>query len=137
MTRIAAALGIVVLSATAAAAQSYPGDSGAGVQRGVEQVNNSGQVGTVTLFRGGVTTRVEIALQGTTAKPESVRIYRGPSCADLSARPVFVLADVKNGISRSSIAASADTLLSGNYDVVIFANNRAGARAAACGHLYR
>ena len=137
MKRPAAAFALVLLTAAAAGAQSYPGDPGSGIERGIQQVNNSGQVGTVTLFRSGASTRVEVALPGAAGRPQSVRIYRGPSCDDLATRPTYFLADLKNGISHSSIAAGADKLLSGNYNVVIFANNRSGAAAAACGHLYQ
>jgi hypothetical protein len=137
MKRTAAALVLVLLGAAAAGAQSYPGDPGSGIERGVAEVNNSGQVGMVTLFRSGPSTRVEVALHGTGGRPQSVRIYRGASCDDLEPRPTYFLADAKNGISHSSIGASADKLLSGNYNVVIFSNNRPGARATACGHLYQ
>jgi hypothetical protein len=136
MKRTAAALAFVLLAAAAAGAQSYPGDPGAGTQRGIEQVNNSGQVGTVTLLRRDPNTLIALDLHGTDGRPQSVRIYRGPACDDLSPRPTFFLADAKNGISHSSVSFGADKLLSGNYNVVVFSGNRAGARATACGHLY-
>ncbi|HYW52319.1 MAG TPA: hypothetical protein VE826_00045 [Dongiaceae bacterium] len=138
MTRLAAALAATLLTTTAAAyGQSYPGDPGAGEQRGIEQVNNSGQVGTATLFRRGANTRVVIELHGTTpGRVQSVRIYRGPSCDDLGAKPQYFLTDMRNGTSVSTVNAPEDKLLSGNYNVVVFSSNTAGARSTACGHLY-
>jgi Cu/Zn superoxide dismutase len=138
MKRPVAALVAALLTTAVASAQSYPGDPGVGVERGIEQVNNSGQVGTVTLFLRSPNTRVVIDLKGTTpGRVQSVRIYRGPSCDDMStAGPAYFLTDMKNGISVSTVKASEATLLSGNYNVVIFSSNAPGARATACGHLY-
>ncbi|MDB5043108.1 MAG: hypothetical protein JWN27_3834 [Candidatus Eremiobacteraeota bacterium] len=137
MKRTFAAVVAALVTSAAASAQSYPGDPGAGTERGVEQVNNSGQVGTVTLFRRDAATRIQVALHGVSdGRLESVRIYRGPSCADLQPRPTYFLADLKNGVSRSSIGVTEDRLLSGNYNVVVFSNNHAGAQTVACGHLY-
>jgi hypothetical protein len=42
-----------------------------------------------------------------------------------------------NGVARSVVKAPEDKLLSGNYNVVVFSSNQAGARATACGHLYQ
>jgi hypothetical protein len=138
MKRLAAALAAALLTTTAAAyGQSYPGDPGAGEQRGIEQVNNSGQVGTVTLFRRGAKTRVVVELKGTPfGRAQSVRIYRGPSCDDLAPKPQYFLSDMRNGGSISTVDAPEDKLLSGNYNVVAFSSNQANARATACGHLY-
>jgi hypothetical protein len=137
MKRLVAALAAALLTTTAAFGQSYPGDPGTGEQRGIEQVNNSGQVGTVTLFRRDAKTRVVVELHGTPAgRAQSVRIYRGPSCDDLGSKPQYYLTDMRNGASVSTVSAPEDKLLSGNYNVVIFSANQAGARATACGHLY-
>ena len=139
MKRFVAALAAALLTTAAASAQSYPGDPGAGTQRGIESVNNSGQVGTVTLFNAGAGTRVLVELQGTIpGRMQSVRLYRGPSCDDIgNTGPVYFLIDMKNGVSRSLVKAPEDKLLSGNYNVVVFSSNAAGARATACGHLYQ
>ena len=133
---VAAALS---LTAAAASAQSSPGDPGAGTERGVEQVNNSGQVGTVTLFDRGTGTRVLVTLKGTPeGRVQSVRVYRGPSCDDLGGRPQYFLNDMRNGGSNTPIVkAPQSKLLSGNYNVVVFSSNAAGAQATACGHLYQ
>ncbi len=138
MKRTFAAVVAALVTTAAAAAQSYPGDSGAGTERGIEQVNNSGQVGTVTLFRRDPSTRIQIALHGVRdGRSESVRLYRGRSCDDLQPRPTYFLADLRNGLSRSSVSLTEDRLLSGNYNVVVFSNNHAGAQTVACGHLYQ
>ncbi|MEA2718168.1 MAG: hypothetical protein QOJ39_32 [Candidatus Eremiobacteraeota bacterium] len=139
MKRTAAALVALLLTTAVVSAQSYPGDPGVGVERGVEQVNNSGQVGTVTLFNAGAGTRVVIDLKGTPeGRVQSVRMYRGPSCDDLgTSGPAYFLNDMKNGRASSVVKAPESKLLSGNYNVVVFSSNQAGARATACGHLYQ
>jgi hypothetical protein len=139
MKRLVAALAAALLTTAVASAQSYPGDPGLGTERGIESVNNSGQVGTVTLFNGGATTRAVVELHGTIpGRVQSVRLYRGPSCEDLgTAGPAYYLNDMKNGVARSVVKAPEDKLLSGNYNVVVFSSNAAGARATACGHLYQ
>ena len=132
-----AALAAALMMTGVAAAQPYPGDPGAGEQRGMEQVNNSGQVGTATLFRRGTTAAVVVELKGTEpGRAQSVRIYRGPSCDDLAGKPQYFLNDMRNGTSRSVVKAPEEKLLSGNYNVVVFSSNQAGARTTACGHLY-
>ena len=138
MKRTAAALALALLATTAASAQSYPDDPGIGTERGIEQVNNSGQVGTLTLFRRGAVTRVVVDLKGTDpSRVQSVRIYRGPSCDDIgTSGPAYFLSDMRNGSSVSTVKAPEDKLLSGNYNLVVFSSNAAGARATACGHIY-
>ena len=139
MKRFLAAVFAALLTTAVASAQSYPGDPGLGVERGIEQVNNSGQVGTVTLFNRGATTSVVVDLKGTPeGRVQSVRVYRGPSCEDLgTSGPAYFLNDMKNGRSVSAVKAPESKLLSGNYNVVVFSSNAAGARATACGHLYQ
>jgi hypothetical protein len=133
---VLAVLAATGLGAGSALAQSYPGDAGSGVQRGIEQMNNSGQVGTVTLFGTGAGTRAVVDLKGADDRTEPVRIYRGPSCDDLGAKPQYLLSDLHAGRSTSVVRAPIDKLLSGNYNVVVFSSNQAGARSTACGHLY-
>jgi hypothetical protein len=136
---VVAALAAALLTTAAASAQSYPGDPGTGVERGIEQVSNSGQVGTATLFHAGPSaTRVLVVLHGTPpGRVQSVRIYRGQSCEDFApGGPTHFLTDMKNGVSNSIVKLPEEKLLSGNYNVVVFSTNRAGAGATACGHLY-
>ena len=138
MKRTAVALALALLTTAGASAQSYPGDPGSGTERGIEQVNNSGQVGTVTLFGHGANTSAVVDLKGTPpGRVQSVRIYRGPSCDDLgTAGPAYFLNDMRNGRSVSVVKAPEQKLLSGNYNLVVFSSNAAGARATACGHIY-
>ncbi len=138
MKRSLAAMAAMLMTSAAAFAQSYPGDPGAGVERGIEQVNNSGQVGTVTLSGGGPNTRVVVVLHGTPdGRAQSVRLYRGPSCDDLgTSGPAYFLTDMKDGRSSSVVKAPASKLLSGNYNVVVFSSDKAGAGTTACGHIY-
>jgi hypothetical protein len=136
---VVAALAAALLTTAAASAQSYPGDPGVGVERGIEEVNNSGQVGAATLFHAGPSaTRVFVVLHGTIpGRVQSVRIYRGQSCEDFTpGGPAYFLNDMKNGVSNSTVKLAEEKLLSGNYNVVVFSSNRAGAGATACGHLY-
>jgi Cu/Zn superoxide dismutase len=137
MKRLVAALVAALLTTAGASAQSYPGDPGVGVERGIQELNNSGQVGTVTLFSRDPNTRIVVVLHGTPeGRAQSVRIYRGPSCDDLITAPTFELADLKNGLSTSTVKSAEAKLLSGNYNVVVFSSTASGARATACGHLY-
>ena len=138
MKRFVAAFAAALLTTAVASAQT-PGDPGLGTERGIEQVNNSGQVGTVTLFDRGASTSVVVALHGTIpGRVQSVRLYRGQSCEDLAGGgPAYFLRDLKNGTSTSVVKAAESKLLSGNYNVVVFSTNAAGARAVACGHLYQ
>jgi len=137
MTHTLAALIALALTTSAALAQSYPGDTGAGVQRGIQQLNNSGEIGTVTLFGAGTGTHVVVELHGTPGRAQAVKLVRGASCDDLAGgTPAYVLSDVANGHSATLVKATVNKLLSGNYNVVVLASNRANARASACGHLY-
>lgn len=137
MRRTVAALAAALLTTAAASAQSYPGDTGAGVERGVQQLNISGQVGTATLFGHGSSTAIVVRLHGLPpGRFEPAAIYRTRDCAAIPSTPAYPLADVRGGLSRSLVNLSEDKLLSGNYSVVVFASKRAGAVPVACGWLY-
>ncbi|HZO93762.1 MAG TPA: hypothetical protein VFB22_08315 [Candidatus Baltobacteraceae bacterium] len=143
MTRLTAALAVALVTIGLAlghvpgraSAQSYPDDNGAGAERGIEQLNNSGQVGTATLFAHGLDALVFVRIHGA-ERPESVRILRGPDCDALAPMPAFVLSDVHGGVSRSLVHVSLRRLLSGNYNVVVFASTAMHAGVTACGHLF-
>lgn len=137
MRRLLAACTAALLCTAAASAQSYPDAHPNGYELGLQSVNNSGQVGTVTLFNHGPKTLMVLHLSGAVRPAQSVRLYRGHDCdADIETKPAFFLNDAKNGSSVSTAPLGWDRLLSGNYNVVVFSSNRAGARASACGHLY-
>jgi hypothetical protein len=116
-------------------AQSYPGDAGAGVQRGIQQLNNSGQVGTVTLFEHARDALVFVQIHGA-PHAESVRVVRGADCDSLAPAVAFVVSDLHGGVSRSLVHAGVDRLLSGNYNVVVYGSTALHAGPVACGHLY-
>jgi hypothetical protein len=142
MKRTLAVLAATLLTTAVAAAQSYPDPSGgAGTQLGIQELNTSGQVGDVTLFRADPNVRVAVRMDGAQGKAEAVRIYRGQSCDGLNGvfgRPAYVLSNLSpQGVSRTVVHATADRLLSGNYNIVVFSSTAPGARPVACGHLYR
>ncbi len=140
MKRILAALAALLLTSAGAGAQT-PDDPGAGDRLGIESLNNSGQVGSITFYggSGGAATRAEVEIKGANNRPEAVRIYRGQSCDNIGGgRPAYVLSNLSAaGTSRSAVKVSLDRLLSGNYNVIVFSSAVPGARAVACGHLYR
>jgi hypothetical protein len=122
-----------------ASAQINPNDPlGRGVQRGIGQLNDSGEVGTVTLYRRGEKTLVDIAMHGVPpGKVETAGIYR---IADCSFRPgptpAYALEDLRNGGSSTLVAAPIDKLLSGNYSVVLRSQLKPD-HLFACGQLYK
>jgi hypothetical protein len=134
---IAAAL---VLTSAPAFAQKEPGGVpfGAGLQRGVMSVNNSGQNGFVTLFEHGKTTRVVTALEGTLpGRIQTVALQRGHTCDAIVPGIVARSADMVHGISKGTLAMPQSRLLSGNYLIVVYSNNMPGGRPVACGQLYQ
>lgn len=129
----------LLLASAPAIAQAPPGGVpvGAGLQRGVEELNNSGQTGFVTLFRQGNQTRMVTSLEGTLpGRVQTVAIRRGHTCDAIQPGIVARSADLRHGISRGVINMSQDRLLSGNYLVVVYSSNTPGARPVACGQLY-
>lgn len=137
MRRTVAALSAALLTTVVASAQSYPGDPGVGVERGIQQLNNSGQVGTVTLFGHGESTAVVVRLHGVPpGRTQRAGISRTRDCASIPPTPAYMLDDMRNGSSHSVVHASEDRLLSGNYSVVVFASRKPGAPPTACGWLY-
>jgi Cu/Zn superoxide dismutase len=130
------------LFATAAPtfAQIAPTDTGAGAQRGTQEMNNSGQVGTVTLFRHGSTTTVVLNIKSSPSGHEAARIFRGKSCDFLQANraSAYTLNDVVNGHSRTTVNATGAKLLSENYVVIVHAgtSGKALQHEVSCGRLY-
>jgi hypothetical protein len=138
---LASLAAVLALSAVPAVAQSGPGGVpvGAGLQRGIQQLNQSGQVGFVTLLGGaGNSTQMVVDVHGAPAgRSQTVAIQRGKDCDSFEPGMSVRSADAANGISRGTVPMSEDRLLSGNYDVIVYSNNGPGARPVACGHLYR
>lgn len=130
----------LLLATAPAFAQKAPGGVpfGAGLQRGVMGLNNSGQNGFVTLFGQGGQTRLVTSLEGTLpGRVQTVAVQRGKSCDDIRPGIVVRSADLERGVSRGVVPMTEDRLLSGNYVVVVYSNNTPHARQVACGQLYR
>ena len=88
---------------------------GAGLQRGVMGLNNSGQDGFVTLFNQGGQTRVVTSLEGTRpGRVQTVAIQRGKTCDRIQPGIVARSADLVHGISRGTVPLSEDRLRRGN-----------------------
>ena len=130
----------LLLSSAPAIAQAPPGGVplGAGLQRGVMGLNNSGQNGFVTLLTQGGQTRLVTSLEGTLpGRVQTVAVQRGKTCDASQPGIVVRSADLVHGISRGTIPMTEARLLSGNYVVVVYSNNTPNARQVACGQLYR
>jgi hypothetical protein len=119
-----------------------PSDNGAGIRRSLSQQNNSGELGSVTLFRlPNNKTRVVLNLKG--AKPGTMQpahIHRGRDCSNLDPKPAYPLTTVmtseSGGSSTTIVNAPIAKLLSGNYSVNVHASTTNIARYVACGNLY-
>ncbi|GAC1415994.1 MAG: hypothetical protein NVSMB5_05820 [Candidatus Velthaea sp.] len=121
-----------------AAAQTAPGDPGAGDKLGIQQLNNSGQIGSVTLSNRGATTFLTVTLDGVPGgRVEAAAIHRGKDCESVDPKAVYRLSDLKDGRGSSRVNAPIDRLTSGNYSVLVYSGTQPSARAVACGHLYR
>ncbi len=139
------ALVVSLLAATAAIAQSASGipigtgpggvPFGAGTQRGLQALNNSGQNGFVTVFDRGTKTAVVVAIDGGNGHAQRAAIVRGHSC-DALGSVAFPLTNLHAKISRGYVPVAKARLLSGNYVAVVYANATPKARPIACGELY-
>ncbi|GAC1425125.1 MAG: hypothetical protein NVSMB64_32280 [Candidatus Velthaea sp.] len=121
-----------------ATAQTAPGDPGSGEKLGIQQLNNSGQIGSVTLLSRGATTLVNVVLDGAPGgRTEAVTIHRGSDCETVDPKAAYRLNDLKGGRGTSRVNAPIDRLMSGNYSVLVYSGTQSSAHAVACGHLYR
>ena len=127
-----------VLAATLpATAQTAPDASSSGVQRGVMQLNQSGQTGYITLYgRAGDKTLLVTKMEGVPAgRVQALTIHRGQDCDSVDPKAVARGTDLKDGRSTGTVPLSQARLLSGNYDVIIFSGTTAAAKPVACVHL--
>jgi len=123
--------------AASAVAQIAPDDSGAGTRLGIQEMNNSGQVGSVTLFTRGASTLVVVRLTAEAlGRREPAHIHRGKDCTDVDPKPAFGLAPVVNGTSRTIVHYPESRLLSGNYVVIVHASDSQMTHYVSCGQLY-
>jgi len=136
---LACALFVTLCCVSAATAQIDPDDTGAGTKLGMAEQNNSGEAGTVTLFRHGEAgTLLVIHLESEPpGRPQPAHIHRGHSCDTLDPKPAFGLAPVVNGYSRTIVAAPESKLLSGNYVVNVHWSPQHIEHYVSCGELYQ
>jgi hypothetical protein len=134
---LVAALAIPGLAAQPARAQDAvitPTDYGRGFKLGIQQFNNSGQVGWVVLYKRDGKTQLAITLDGTRGT-EKAQLHRARSCdssADIDPAVAAPLSDIVNGKSTTTINLPIEHALSGNYAVVV---RSASGTVFACGHL--
>ena len=115
---------------------AVPGDSGAGVRRGMEQQNNSGEVGDVSLYPQGQNTRVVVTISGEPpGRTQPAHMHRGQTCDNIDPKPAYPLHNVVNGKSSTIVNIPVDRLLSGNYAVNVHSSPTNMTRYVSCGHL--
>jgi hypothetical protein len=104
----------------------------------MSQQNNSGETGTVTLFRRGPSkTLVVLNIQSEPpGRQQPAHIHRGKECSAIDPKPAYGLAPVINGVSRTLVDAPKDKLLSGNYVVNVHASSDNLGHYVSCGELY-
>ncbi|HTV73018.1 MAG TPA: hypothetical protein VME66_04905 [Candidatus Acidoferrales bacterium] len=112
------------------------------VIRGVQELNNSGEVGVVSLTPVGPNkTHVVIDLRSFPDHPQPAQIHRGHSCDAFDPQPALVLHDVVDrtlhtGRSDTIVNFPVSRLLSGNYVVDIRISDTDRTHDVACGELY-
>ena len=138
MKRVFASLAVAMALCTSlASAQVDPTTPALGTKLGIEELNTSGQVGSVTLFPTNGRAIVSVEMQGIPAgRVEAVRIFRSHNCDTVDPAIAYTLVNLREGRSRSLVNTSVERLLSGNYSIIVFSNTSSGARSVACGHLY-
>lgn len=140
MRLIVGLLASSLLLCAPAAAQTGPGPQNlSAVERGVQELNTSGQNGFVRLWSAGPNrARLAVEMHGAPAgRREAVTIHRGRDCDNVSSQAAARGNDLVNGRSTSILPMSEDRLLSGNYSLLIFSGTQSSARPVACAHLYR
>ncbi|TAM76675.1 hypothetical protein EPN44_04975 [bacterium] len=104
---------------------------------GLMGLNNSGEVGTVTLAARGSKTEVSLSVQGgPKGVAQPAHVHRG-SCDNLNPNPAFALSNVVSGRSNTLVNASLSKLMSGNFAVNVHASTKNLKRYVACGELVR
>ncbi len=118
---------------------SDPIDTDSGFELGIAQQNNSGEIGTVTLYKShsGARTLVVISMHGTPAGiAQPAHIHRG-TCDNLNPVPTWPLHNVVNGQSRTWLDVPREKILSGNYSVNVHRSTTNLKLYVACGHLFK
>ena|ERR1700722_9463254 len=136
------AFGVTLLGAVSlagvAVAQIDPDDSGLGTKLGMSPQNNSGEAGTVTLFRRPhESTLVVLNISGEPeGRTQPAHIHRGHECDSIDPKPAFGLAPVINGVSKTLVHAPESKLLSGNYVVNVHLSPQNIPHYVSCGELH-
>jgi hypothetical protein len=113
-----------------------------GQQRGLQDLNNSGQVGTVVLHKhGDASTEIVLNVKGTVeGRPERAGILRYPplDCTTFpkNAPMTLQLSPVENGHSTTVVPRGIGELLSGNYLVLVYSSEKTS-HVFSCGRLYK
>ncbi|TAM89724.1 hypothetical protein EPN42_07125 [bacterium] len=125
---------ILVLAAGGIAAAQMT-SAGLATERGMEQQNNSGQAGFVTLVERGEKTLVNIRLDGAPAgRVEPAHVHRG-ECPKINPAPAYPLNPVVNGRSTTLVNVPLSRLVSGNYSVNVHASAKNLTHYVSCGYL--
>lgn len=111
-----------------------------GTTRGLSQLNNSGQVGEVTLTEAGAdSTKVLLHIKSTTPRPQGAKIVRDPSGSCNNPPSIaaveFKLNHVDGGGSTTTVPISKERLLSGNYFVIGYSDANPS-HYFSCGRLF-
>ncbi len=118
-----------------ALAQISPGDTGAGISRGLTAMNGSGQVGRFFVFRGSSAPLIRIDVQDAPHRAQAVTISRGSNCNTAEHAVGIQLGNALRGQLDATSPLPFDRLMSGNYSIVVH-NNTATSQAVACGEIY-
>jgi len=138
LTTLAAFAAFAAFAQPAAFAQVYPLINGPGAERGMTEMNTSGQIGTVTVLNQGAKTGVVLNIKSEppgNSEPAEIHRSQQQTCDAYDPTPSYVLKPVQNGSSRSAVNAPIDKLLSGNYVVVVRSAEKPD-HVFSCGHLY-
>jgi hypothetical protein len=137
MKRLLAAVATIALVPIALGAGSIAvAQTDSSYKLGIQQLNNSGQIGTVNLIKRGNKTLVTVAIDGAPGKPEAVTIHRGSDCDNVSVEATWRLNDASHGRSSTLVDAPLARLISGNYSLLVYGGTSASSHAVACGHLF-
>ncbi|TAM76674.1 hypothetical protein EPN44_04970 [bacterium] len=130
-----AVLSLVLALAAGGVAAAQVTGGGLNTQRGMEQQNNSGQAGFVTLVARGEKTFVSVRLDGAPAgRIEPAHVHRG-ECPNINPVPTYPLNPVVNGRSTTLVNVPLRKLMSGNYSVNVHAGAKNLTHYVSCGYL--
>lgn len=120
-----------------ALAQIAPTDHGVGESRGIQDINNSGQIGSATFLDVEGGTNVIVHMRGVRAgRIEPLAILRGKRCEAIEPIIGWTLNPLIAGKSTTTIPAPLSKIFSGNYVVVVHADDHVSGHNVACGSLY-